>query len=437
MSTPLEQQGRQYIAAVLKGSWMWLEVFVISLFAAAFGYFFQPQDPLWVNSEFPWVWLAAILIALRYGVVPGIASSLIILLIWFVFERAGADHFPKEYFLGGVLLVMLSGQFNIIWETRLMRARQINSYIDERLSQLTHQHHLLILAHQNLEQEFFSKPSTLRDALIRLNGMMNADQQGEIAEPALLKLLAQFCQLEVAAFFVPEGNVFKKTCEIGETSPLDKNDPLLRFAVNHKTLAHLNLQEMDEGDLYLSPFLIVSPIFGGKGELTGVLAVEKLPFFALTNETLQMVAVILEYYADSLKNLEHTRPLTARFPDISLAFAQQLSKMSNLQGRFNIESHLEIITLPRNDTSLLAAERMNSIRRALDVGWTVVRKDDVLIINLTPLSNKQTVAGYLARMESWFKEYFPTLSLNFRVIGLAEKAPLDELEKILLERPYV
>jgi hypothetical protein len=433
MSEQFEHPGRQYITKAFYGTWMWVEVCVISLSAAALGFAFHPHDPLWVNGEFPWIWIAAVLIALRYGVFPGVASSLLILVVWLLLERHSAQHFPKEYFLGGVLLVMLCGQFNIIWEARLMRARQINSYVDERLAQLTHQHHLLILSHQNLEQEFFSKPVTLRDAMIRLNVLLNDEQATDSAEQALLKLLTQYCQLESAAFFVAEAEGYKKICEIGAPPQLEPSDPLLQYALSQKTLAHLTIQELNEKEVHLSPFLIVSPMFLDNGELLGVLAVERLPLFALTTETLQMIAVILEYYADSRNSGASIRKLREIFPTIPADFAQQLAKMLNLQGKFGIASHMVVISLPRNETSMLATGRLDSVRRALDVGWTVIRERDVLIVNLMPLSSQKSVEGYFARIESWFNEYFPSLQFSLRIIGLAAKAPLVELQELLQE----
>lgn len=430
MSEEFAQKGRQYIARPFYGLWMWVEVCVISLSAAALGFALHPHDPLWITDEFPWVWVAPILIALRYGVLPGIASSLLLLLVWFFLEKENAQHFPKEYFLGGVLLVMLSGQFNIIWEARLMRARQINSYIDERLSQLTHQHHLLILSHQILEQEFFSKPVTLRDAMIRLKLLLNDEQAVGTTEQALLKLLTQYCQLESAAFFISEGQGYKKICEIGSPPELLASDPLLRYSLEQKTLAHLTIQELDENEVHLSPFLIVSPLFLDNGELLGIFAVERLPFFALTTETLQMIAVILEYYADSRNSGTGFQGLRSIFPDIPIEFAQQLSKMTNLQGKFGIESHIVVITLPRNETSMLAASRLDGMRRALDVGWTVTRTESVLVVNLMPLSNAKAVEGYFARIDIWFKEHFAHLNYNLRVIALDKQDPLIELRTI-------
>jgi hypothetical protein len=437
MIEPFAQQSRQYFTSSAYGVWMWVEVCVITLSAAGLGFAFHPHDPLWISGEFPWPWIAAILIALRFGVVPGIASSLVLLMVWLLLGGMSAQYFPKEYFLGGVILVMLCGQFNIIWETRLLRAREANSYTNERLTQLTHQHHLLILSHQNLEQEFFSKPITLRDALIRLNRLTNDEQQGESAEHALLKLLTQYCQFESAAFYIADGEQYKKRCEIGSPPELDPADPLLQHALTHKTLSHIIIQELEDASVHLSPFLIVSPMFLDTGELLGVLAVERLPFFALTTETLQMIAVMLEYYADSRNSGDSAHKLCEIIPNMPIDFAQQLGRMLHMQGKFSIESHLVIITLPLNDTSLLAAAQLNKVRRALDVGWTLIRDEDLLVVNLMPLSTKKSVEGYLMRIESWckdyFGEYFGSLHISPRVIGLDEKDPLAALKRIIRE----
>lgn len=433
MNEQFEQQDRQYITGVFYGTWMWLEVFFISLSAAALGFAFRPDDPLWISGQFPWTWLAAILIALRYGVVPGIGSSLLLLAAWEIFERNGVHLFPKEYFIGGVLLVMLCGQFNIIWETRLMRAKQINSYIKQRLSQLTNQHHLLLLSHQNLEQEFFAKPISLRDAIIRVNVMLNETQESETSEQALLKLLTQYCQLESAAIFVPNKQGYTKSCEVGRPTDLRADDPLLQHALKEKALSHLTIQSLDDKDANLSPFLIISPLYFSRGELMAVFAVERLPFFALTTETLQIIEVILEYYADSRGTSNASSKMREVFEDMPGDFAQQFISMLNLQKKFGIKSHIVIISLSGDETSKLAAARLNSVRRALDVSWIVTKNKGIQIANLMPLDDEKAVERYFVRIEAWFNEYFADQRFTLRVISLAKNDPITELKHLLEE----
>jgi hypothetical protein len=73
----------------------WLEVALIPWVAIGLAWLARPDDPLLADTLFPWLWFAPVLIALRYGVLPGLLGSLPMLLNWLL-----ADHFgvvPKDF----------------------------------------------------------------------------------------------------------------------------------------------------------------------------------------------------------------------------------------------------------------------------------------------------------------------------------------------------
>ena len=215
--------------------WMWLEVVVITLCALALGFFFQHENPFQFGGEFPWIWLAPVLVALRYGVMPGVGSSVLLIVAWLFLSRHLPDYgnFPEQFFLGGLILVMLCGEFSTAWQTRLRRAEETNHYLDERLSRITLRHLLLRLSHDRMEQEILTKPVTLRDALIGLRKLtaVQSDSQMPASQP-LLQLLTQYCQLESAAIFTLSADGgYVRTIAIGSPPDLPVNDPLLLHAL--------------------------------------------------------------------------------------------------------------------------------------------------------------------------------------------------------------
>src|SRR5487761_2308477 len=155
------------LAPVRHNRLMWLEVAVITLGAIGAGIFFERDDPFQINGEFPWIWLSPVLIALRYRVAPGFVSSLILIAAWKLMDHLSETHesFPEQFFLGGLIMVMLCGEFSAAWGARLRRAEETNNYLDERLGRMTLRHLLLRLSHDRMEQEILTKPVTLRDAL--------------------------------------------------------------------------------------------------------------------------------------------------------------------------------------------------------------------------------------------------------------------------------
>ena len=109
-----------------------LEAILLCYAWLAFAVWMTPADPFGLAASFPWVWLMPALVAMRYGSGAGVFSALLILAAWFAFPGYGLSHvdplaaFPNAYFLGGVALVLVCGQFSDVWNARNRRLRAVN-----------------------------------------------------------------------------------------------------------------------------------------------------------------------------------------------------------------------------------------------------------------------------------------------------------------------
>mgnify|MGYP001161937487 FL=1 len=133
------------------------EILLLPLAAVVIGSAVNPEDPLLTAAAFPWAWFAPIILALRYGPLAGLGGAGILLAAWLVLSTGQYDTFPKLFFLGGLILVMLVGEFSSLWLARTRRAETMQIYLDQRLEHLTHQHYLLRLSHDRLEQDLISR----------------------------------------------------------------------------------------------------------------------------------------------------------------------------------------------------------------------------------------------------------------------------------------
>ncbi|MDP2842079.1 MAG: hypothetical protein Q8O06_00380, partial [Acetobacterium sp.] len=127
----------------------WLETLVITAALLLVGYFFNRNDPFFVHADFPWVWFAPLLIALRYGIAPGMFSVSIIFLLCLLMQRQGllAGDFPTNFMLGGVLIALVCGQFSTMWNTRLRRSDSLSRHASERFEQLSRAYFMVRLSH--------------------------------------------------------------------------------------------------------------------------------------------------------------------------------------------------------------------------------------------------------------------------------------------------
>jgi len=152
----------------------WVVLFETLLLPAVMlliGFVISPRDPLWVHAEFHWAWLAPLIVSLRYGPLAGLGASGVLLAGWLGFNFGDYDLFPQVFFLGGLIMTMLVGEFSSLWRARTRRAESVQHYLDQRLEHLIRQYYLLRLSHDRLEQELIGRPMSMRDALKTLRGL--------------------------------------------------------------------------------------------------------------------------------------------------------------------------------------------------------------------------------------------------------------------------
>jgi hypothetical protein len=382
-----------------------LETLLLPLLAVALGIWINPIDPLWSDSGFPWAWFAPVILALRYGPFPGLGGAGVLLLAWIAFSGSGwiGGEFPKINFLGGLILIMICGEFSSLWVARTRRAESVQLYLDQRLEHLTHQYYLLRLSHDRLEQDLISRPMAMREALSTLRQPPVAGDDGGPLKggAALLRLLAQYCQLETASLHPVDGDdlVGTATATLGGGAPLTKDDPLLLKALRENRLCHVQ-QTLAAGD-NPSRYLIVAPLIQHDGRRRALLIVERLPFFALHDETLQTLNLLLGYYTDGLLIDEVAAPVRAALPDCPPEFAFEMRRLARIYREAQVGSVLVALEVPATPGFEDLARQIGRQRRSLDVTWQIDTPDRHVLITLMPLAGEAAAEGYLARIEQW------------------------------------
>jgi hypothetical protein len=423
---------------LLANRWLWLEAIVIPIIGMGLCWLVSPDDPFFVNKgEFPWTWFAPVLVALRYGVMAGIVSTGMMLIGWFVLLPP-ASEFPKLYFLAGLILVMIAGEYSTTWRTRLRRVGELNAYLTERFTRIMNQLNVLRLSHDQLEHDLITQPATLRDALYELRMLMAVRSSGTSLPAAqeILVLLAHHCQLEAAAIYEIVDGSYVQRAKLGDPPPVKSNDSLLEYALEKRALAHLQTEDLgQEGSP--TEHLVVAPILTSGDQLLGVLIVTRMPFFALNEDTLRTLSLLLGLYADSVVVSDDVGQVMTRVPRCPYDFADELVKLIRMQKDFGINSHVVVLQFgahaERVDMILFATR----LRRRFDVQWQFGGGDreSTGIANLMPLASDIAVRGYLERMESALKDRFSgdfeTLHVRPYVISMEQHDPLSVLGRIV------
>jgi hypothetical protein len=425
------------------GAWSQpLEILLIPAAAAGLGWFFSPQDPLLTHALFPWLWFAPILVALRYGVTPGLSACVPLIANWYIaehFARVPAG-FGLEHFFGGGLLVLICGDYSDVWRDRNERMDESNVYLAERLSRITKRHLLLNLSHDRLEHEMLARPSSLRDALIRLRSITN---RGDASSPLpgaseLLQLLAQYINVQSAVLYTLESQdtrrylIGNEVTRLGDPVPLRADDELFLLSQREQQLAHIASQDLSLNRQ--SDQLVVAPLLAGDQTPIGVLAITRIPFFALNVENLQMLSVILSYYADTVRSGPGVRALQERLPAIPAQFAEEFERMRGMQERTGITSQILVMRFSSHLGRTLPAEFVR-IKRGLDVYWQTEVRGDPAIVVLMPMASAAGMAGFMQRIEQWIEQRLnekgSATGLQLQAIDFSSEDPVAALAQAL------
>ena len=409
------------------------EIIFLPLIAVVLGFAINPEDPLWINASFPWAWFAPIILALRYGPLAGLGGAGLILASWLLINIGHYDSFPKLFFLGGLILVMLVGEFSSLWLARTRRAETIQIYLDQRLEHLTRQYYLLRLSHDRLEQDLISRPMSMRDALQTLRELGSGNDGGEQSARTLLRLLSQYCQLESASLHrVIDGTpVAQALASIGSSTPLASDDPLLQQALATQSLCHISQVQAELQTQ--TRYLIAAPLINLYGNLYGLLTVEEIPFFSLQDETLQTINLLLGYYTDGLAVHALAQPVCEVLPLCPPDFAFEAQRLWHLRQTTGIGSCIIALEfLPRAVEQDLPLQMMR-MKRSLDEHWLIAAGERQILATLMPLGDSATAEGYLARLETWAQQKsgksLAELGVFPHLLPLADEDPIIVLRR--------
>ena len=388
--------------------WAWVETLAVTLLACGLAYWAEPQNPFFLDTPFPWLLLAPALLALRYGALAGAFSMFLLLIFWYEGRNYGLapQDLPKLYFLGGLMLTVLCGEFTGNLRSRLRRQEEVNFYLDVHLKQLIQYHYLLRLSHDRLEQNVISRPATLRDGLAKLRHLMaSRSEQPLPAATEFLQFLGQFCQLEVAGLYALVDGRPQPTplASLGNAGSLDTADALVGHCLEKKVLSHVQATRPEEKPV--SRYLVAAPVIDSRGSALAVLAVDEMPFFALQEETLQMLAVLLGYYADSITQSHAAATIHRLVPDCPAPFAEELVKLHRIWKEARIPSALVTLIFASSSNVHSLYQQMREQRRSLDSLWEIVSAEHAILVTLMPLVGGAAVEGYLLRIQIWLREH--------------------------------
>ncbi len=359
------------------------------------------HDPFFLASQFPWIWVAPLLVALRHGSLGGLLASLTLFSGW---SLAGLVttmmpmEFPRGFFLGGFITTFIGGEFRDLWQAENRKQRKARHHLAMHLDDLAASHQVLAQSQDRLALDFIAHAPTLRDALAEIPRPHSGNLDRESAQ-ALLDFLARFFQIETAALHLKDKGGLKAAplAALGQGRHLDGTEVLIGACLRSRSLCHIENQPNATG-----PYLFVAPLISGKGPMLAVLAVENMPFFAFHEENLRHVSAILGYYADTLFATAQAAPVLARLPQCPADFASEYLRLHRLQAEAAMPSVLacRVLAFEKNESTEAEDFSPRALgMRAMDGLWLHLLPDGRrAYIMLFPFLNVKQGRKALARL---------------------------------------
>ncbi|CAE6881695.1 Sugar transporter [Pseudomonas marincola] len=434
------------LAPRASGQVSWIETILLSVVVIALGYWLSPADPLLVYGTFPWLILAPLLLAVRYGFMRGLISALILVAALFAYRASGLGLYaelPASFVVGVMISTMLIGEFRDIWERRVERLDLANEYRQLRLDEFTRAHYILRISHDRLEKRVAGNDQSLRSSLLGLRAKMRDLPRGEAAisvlSESILTLLAQYGSFRVASLHKVNADhsvVLEPLSSMGEVRPMPADDLLVRQCLKQGQLVSVREELMERGEnRKFSQYQVCVPLKDTEDRIVALLAVEQMPFFAFTQRVLSLLMILCGHIADLLQTDQQTLQLA----DMDAQdFSKQLKRSLNDAVEHDLEAHMFAIEASPGEHRDALLRLVEDSRRGLDVQLRVDNeRGNPCVLVLLPLTSADGGQGYLTRLNGIIHERFgldqsfESLGINIREFDISGQGGRESLRRFL------
>lgn len=385
--------------------WMWGEPVVLTLLALGFFYLIHPANPLFVREIFPWPWLIPVIVVFQYGFGPALVSVALIILTAVIQKDTGT--FPirdfQTYILSGMILILICTIVSSSWIRRMLNAEVLQSYNDERLKSLSRSYYMLRVSSDYLEQNIISKPMTLRLAFKDLL-QLNLDEHNELTPEvaySFLQLISQFCQVNIGGIYLYQGKQLNSEpfAEIGLIGKLIEQDPLIKKCLDSEQICYVSINQVEEASDCL--YLVAAPLISNDNRCLGVLVIKEMPFWNLNDETLRILNILVYYFSKEIILSSDISHFIRQFPECSVDFARQLTRLIPLKKDFDVDSALVAVLVSKKLRPHNVIENLKNQHRLLDSNWSLEQDDYDILITLMPFTAAAGIHGYMTRIKKY------------------------------------
>jgi polysaccharide biosynthesis protein PelD len=386
-----------------------METILITLLLPAVGYLLHPQDPFFLDSRFPWLALAPLLLSLRYGFAYGFgsaASTVIAMAYIWQTHPAALGSFPTETVIAILLISAVAGEFRNTWRRHHEVLTTAHELDKTRFESFTRVYQVLKASHAKLEHQLAGRTVSLRTALFQLRTPLlhitDEDPIGSIAN-SLLRLFGDQARVQMGAIYRVEDNariVLPAAGHFGSPPQLSASNPLLLEALQtgHTVSIRTEHRTADTSVLAVIPMVDIT------GNIWAVITVNEMPFVAFEHGNLDLMTVLAGYSADLLRSWATSG---GRQPAAERDFQGRLQRSLIDVRRNHLPATLTAIVFASLRFREPLIDWVYTESRYLDFKWLL--KSDAgypVLLVLSPLTTEAGVGRLLQRLECFLSDEY-------------------------------
>lgn len=384
------------------------EIVLLPILVPLLGWLMGRSDVFFLESAFPWMLLVPTLTTSRYGTRSGLLSLTVMACLSILYALVAQPALltaTAQILVGSLMVVLVIGEVIQYWGKRNQQQAEALEEYRKSASQSEQALQLLHISYSQLEEDLVVSNRSLAGSLRLLDSSIHQTTEMsdrkialKLAIHKMKEILDQYAWLESAAFYRVDQQQHihpQSLGSIGNIPNTTYNDPLLLEAVRSGKAISIKHDESMQMRQLNTQLKAAIPMVDSSGTLWGVLAVADIDNKALTQQNLNLLALLCNYIANLLDNTKHPKSCAKRL-------MQEMHSALNVV--LNTVKTATLITLEiRHDAD--SAEYKDyfiaKVRGANRV-WRLKHKHSTTLIVLLPLFNEQN-----------FKEFQDLLASNF------------------------
>jgi hypothetical protein len=233
---------------------------------------------------------------------------------------------------------------------------------------------------------------SLREGIMHLQSALDAiDGLTDSSLQKLIEFVAEYgalTQAGIVGITADRIDTTRVLAHIGESFPIDENEPVLKAALGSGELAAVNLITENVADQ--NQLLAAIPMADSTGEIHAMLLVRSMPFFAFHENNLKLIAVLVAHGVDHLRFGGATSSIAR--------FIASFERLSQDFKEFELDTMLLKVSGARADV-MAAYEKLRSSIRAIDMICIINDKSEPVIWIMLPLTTTAEAQAWMQRMD--------------------------------------